>query len=248
MNILKYLKYKLRSLELIIESGFFGKSDTGILPNGIIVNMTKGRLSSASIDNLFKTEIQSYWNAHQPKSGEVHLDVGAQIGSYTLMAASSGATVYSFEPDTNNRNYLKRNLIRNGLKSTIIEHGAWNKNEVLKFRSHDAISSIESISEVAALLGAYDKISVNTIDNMVKSLGITKIDVIKMDIEGAEIEAIEGAEETIKLYRPVLMIEAYHIRNGEKTIRSVVGLLNKFGISNDNIICTSQDLIIAKCY
>jgi FkbM family methyltransferase len=248
MKIKKYIKYKFRGFILAIESRFGGKKETGILPNGVMVYLNKGHISKISAHELFQTEIQSYWNEHQPKPGEIHLDVGAQIGSYTLMAASSGAIVYSLEPDSNNRRFLTRNLNINNLKANIIKYGAWNKKDTLAFRSHDAISSIKGVSEVASTHPALDRIVVNTIDNLVNELGINRIDVIKMDIEGAEIEAIEGAEKTIKLHRPVLMIEAYHIRNGEKTLKSAVSLLNKHGIPNENIICANQDLIIAKGY
>jgi len=244
----KYIKYKIRSFILAIESRFGGKKNTGILPNGVMLCLSRSHISGVSADVLFRTEIQSYWNAHQPKPGEIHLDVGAQIGSYTLLAASSGAFVYSIEPDANNRRFLYRNLKHNNFNSTIIECGAWNKRAILPFRSHDAISSIQGISEVSTTHPAFDFIKVDTIDHIVQRLGLKKVDVIKMDIEGAEIEAIEGAEQTIKNHRPVLMIESYHIRNGQQTKNKVLSILISYGITMDNIIISEEFLIIAKGY
>ena len=50
-----------------------------------------------------------------------------------------------------------------------------------------------------------------------------------MDIEGAEIEALEGADEVLRQYHPRLLVQAYHQRNGVRTFERCVKFLTRFG-------------------
>src|SRR5207244_3775576 len=61
------------------------------------------------------------------------------------------------------------------------------------------------------------EIEVCSLDSELSKLGIQKIDVLKMDIEGAEIEAIQGAVKTLKSNKVNVMIASYHIINGQTT-------------------------------
>ena len=57
------------------------------------------------------------------------------------------------------------------------------------------------------------EVPVTTIDNLVAALGLPRVDYIKMDIEGAEREALQGARETLRQHRPRLMLDSYHRRD-----------------------------------
>lgn len=246
--MLSILKHRLRSAVLAFESKLLGKRDVVLLPNGKNVLMRRGRSSTIPFETIVIEEINPYWEAHQPKPGEVHLDVGAQIGSYSILAASSGAHVYALEPDPNNRRFLQRNIRSNKLQVSVSNVGAWNEPAILNFRSHDALSSIKGVGMIPATLPFYDQIKVDTIDHIVKAMRIHKVDVIKMDIEGAEIEAIEGARETILKDRPVLLIEAYHLRDGEATLGHVLARLRQFGIPDSSVTVTEKTLVIVRNY
>ena len=54
------------------------------------------------------------------------------------------------------------------------------------------------------------KLPLTTIDKLVSELGLPRVDFIKMDIEGAEVRAVEGARETISRHRPRLSLSVYH--------------------------------------
>jgi FkbM family methyltransferase len=200
------------------------------------------------MQSIVQDELVSYWNAHKADKGEVHLDVGSQIGSYAILAATSGSVVHAIEPDPNNRRFLRRNIKANRVDINVIEVGAWNEAALLSFRSHDAMSSIKGVGMIPGELPALDQIQVDTIDNIVKRFGIAKIDVIKMDIEGAEIEALDGARGTILKDRPTLLIEAYHQREGKPTLGRVLELLRNLGIPDCCICVTDKTLVIAKNY
>ncbi|GAH16227.1 unnamed protein product, partial [marine sediment metagenome] len=68
-------------------------------------------------------------------------------------------------------------------------------------------------------------IKVTTIDRVVEELKLTRLDMIKMDIEGAEIEALQGSEHTLEALKPCLAVASYHKRNSEKTFQAVESYL-----------------------
>ena len=242
------VKYRIRGFILFIDSLFLGQHVRVVLPNGKPVSMCFSYKDRMSFQDVINDEISGYWNEHQAAPGEVHLDLGAQIGSYTLLAATSGATVYAFEPDYNNGRFLRRNLKRNKLTCQTINKGAWNRHEVVPWRTNTALSSIPGVGTVPSSYPSLDTIEVERIDKLVEPYRLSRIDVIKMDIEGAEIEALEGAVNTIKKYKPKLLVEAYHLREGRATTDRVLSVLESFGIPKSCIKVTSKGLVVAAGY
>lgn len=161
------------------------------------------------------------------KPGDVVVDAGAFTGDYTIFAArkvGKNGKVIAFEPDSKNRGILKKNLKHERLNNVIIvPKGLWNKNTVLKFRNLDGLHS-----NLASIDG---NISINVVklDDELKKLGIKKINVLKMDIEGAEIEAIKGSIKTLKKSNPFVKIASYHIVNGKETRIFLEIFLKKLG-------------------
>jgi hypothetical protein len=72
------------------------------------------------------------------------------------------------------------------------------------------------------------EVEVDTLDNILKELEISKVDFVKMDIEGAEIEALKGMDGVLK-GRTELAIAAYHIINRKKTFKTIIPWLEKRG-------------------
>lgn len=120
------------------------------------------------------------------------LDVGANIGIYTLLAAKRGARVFSIEADPRNVEALRHNVKLNGFdkRVTIFPMAATEVDgAVTLFRARGN-------SGHSNLFDGGDPLSVqgNTID----SLHLPPIDLCKMDIEGAELMALQGMEETFR--------------------------------------------------
>ena len=113
------------------------------------------------------------------------------------MSTSAYKKIYAWEPEENNRRQLQKNCV--GRNVTIVPYGMWKNKDVLKFCEAAGSSCIEEH-------GIKD-IEVNSIDNV---HGGKKITFIKMDIEGAEIEALKGAKNTIINQHPKLAICIYH--------------------------------------
>jgi FkbM family methyltransferase len=144
------------------------------------------------------------------KPGDVYLDLGANIGTTTMAAAEAvGKTgrVVALEPITHK--ILARNLQENGVEGVELIAKAVS--------SHSGVAKMEVASSgIASRLGpnspgmATLEVELTTIDTLVTDLGLTHVDLIKMDIEGAEEDAILGAEATIANLRPHWSIASYH--------------------------------------
>ncbi len=135
------------------------------------------------------------------------IDCGAYNGdtAYELKKNNKNIcteAIVLFEPDNKNFSELCKNLRIERVSNTqiLFPCGVWKNNEILKFKS-----GLNSTSGVSDDGDTY--IQCVAIDDVIGDFAPT---FIKMDIEGAEIEAIKGAENTIKKYVPDLAISVYH--------------------------------------
>lgn len=160
------------------------------------------------------------------EQGDYVVDAGAYPGDYSILASRKvGQTgkVIAFEPDPKNREILRKNLEKEGRDNFIIvPKGLWNKNTKLNLENPDGLhSNLKGISG--------QQIEVVKLDDELKKLGIDKINVLKMDIEGSEVEALEGAEETLKNNKTKIIVASYHKREGKTTSYFVEDFLKKLG-------------------
>lgn len=141
-----------------------------------------------------------------PSAEEIFIDAGAYNGAtsveFSKWVGGKYQKIYVMEPDelmqTVAREYLKLNKMHN---VEVIGKGAYSENTILKFDSiaQSASSNINENGET--------EIQTISIDSMLEG---KKATYIKMDIEGAEMEALIGAQKTIEKYRPNLAISIYH--------------------------------------
>lgn len=171
--------------------------------------------------------IKGYEKHYQVKEGDVVVDAGAYPGDYTIFAAQRvGSTghVIAFEPDETNRSVLCRNLTGRKLDNvTIIPKGLWSREADLRFDPGGFGSKVVFSDNSGAT------IPVTTLDSALSQLGIAKIDVLKMDIEGAEIEAMEGCRETLGRSNAFVCIASYHIVGGTDTSTRIEAFLRSVG-------------------
>lgn len=108
--------------------------------------------------------------------------------------------IYCIEPNKLHINIAKRDF-PNQRDIEFINCGLGNKKQILEVDTDENINKIQN-----NCAHDYQAIDINTIDNLLKQ----KVDFIKLDIEGAEQDTIEGAKQTIKKYHPILAICIYH--------------------------------------
>lgn len=114
-----------------------------------------------------------------------------------------GLCIHGFEPNKQvlvNGDYYKRLLKKNFVH---VPKGLWNKEATLFFDICGSSSHLTDKKTDAS-------VEVTSIDHYVKSHDIDNIDFIKLDIEGAELETLEGARNTIEKCRPQLAVCIYH--------------------------------------
>lgn len=150
------------------------------------------RLLARGIHEPFETELFR----QTVKEGDVVLDIGAHIGYYTLIASKivgSSGKVYAFEPDPTFYSILERNIKLNGCKNVIAINKAVNKEsgEIKLFQpvKYANTTIVDKGNEKK-----YIKVQAVSIDDCVDDV----VDVVKMDIEGAEYIALKGMVETFR--------------------------------------------------
>lgn len=182
----------------------------------------------------FEAEIGPYFQALDGRTAyRAILDAGAATGLFSVTAGLHfpEARLYAFEPSERQRIVLERNLQKAGLtgRVQIQSAGLWNKNDRLSFRTHGAMSAIESVSELQGKMPFEESVEVVALDRWMEKHSLEALDLIKMDIEGAEIEALEGAVKTLERFHPELLVQAYHIREGTRTYERCADLLKPLG-------------------
>jgi FkbM family methyltransferase len=162
-----------------------------------------------------------------PKSrvspGDVVIDCGAHIGGFTSIALRSGARlVAAIEPEKANAIAFRRNFnkeLQSG-RVILIEKGVWDKTGTLSLHlSRTGDSHSVAIPQNA---GIDQKIEVVTLDSLVETLKLPRVDFIKMDIEGAERNALRGAGRILARWRPRLAISSYHQKDDPAVICGIV--------------------------
>jgi FkbM family methyltransferase len=183
---------------------------------------------------LVPCSYSAYIKKYHPQKGDIILDCGAHIGNCTIMFSrlvGKAGHVIAIEPFEDSLKILKKRTQNLKAKISTFKNGLWSENKKLPLSIfHDQTISCQIVNEIE---GEHDKniqlIDCCTIDQLVSHINPYRIDLIKMDIEGAEIEALKGAVTTMSKYSPKFVIASYHIRNNEKTCFEVEKFLMKNG-------------------
>ena len=170
------------------------------------------------IGTLAETVVEQQTNEYEGsgagvKAGDVVLDCGANVGVYTRHALDRGARlVVAIEMAPESLDCLRRNLAerdRGRPASVVYPKGVWNKDDELQLSMSSAWAS--TASSVALDRGGQGpKVPLTTIDKLVAELKLPAVDFVKMDIEGAEMQALEGAVETVRRFHPRMAISLEH--------------------------------------
>jgi len=164
---------------------------------------------------LAEEEIDLY-RAFRIPPGSIVLDCGANYGTFTRRALKQGAAkVVAIEINPEEQAALSRTFekeIREG-KVIVYGKGVWDKDAELDLRGD---------SVVLPNSGAPTRLPVTTIDHIVSELQLSSVDFIKMDIEGAEKNALRGAKTTLAKFSPLMAISSEHLPDDMESIPALV--------------------------
>jgi FkbM family methyltransferase len=145
------------------------------------------------------------------KPDGVVLDIGAYFGYYSMLAcrhAGPKASVYAFEPFPKNFEILEENKRLNGFDSLVcVNLAVADRASEWSFRVAPTTNlGSGGLTANTATNGA-NQVRAITVDDFVAQQGLDRVDLIKMDVEGAEVLALAGAGKTLRRFRPVMMVE-----------------------------------------
>ncbi|MFA6432646.1 MAG: FkbM family methyltransferase [Candidatus Paceibacterota bacterium] len=191
---------KLTPIQIVLPEGtvFLDQNDPAV----------SGALAMGAHDPY---EIECFRNALKTDMNVV--DIGANIGYYTVVAAGrvgSQGKVFAYEPESHNFSLLEKNIEANKFTwTTPIKAGLSDKPGKRILFVAEEHTGIHSFADNRGA-GSGVEVETDTLDHSLESYGSPKIDLIKMDIEGAEILALQGMKQTFARNPGlILFIELY---------------------------------------
>jgi len=160
-----------------------------------------------------------------PASGDIVLDCGACIGDISLLFAGLVAPrgeVHIFDPVPLHSRYCQLQASLNPSLAPMIHINQLAVGKCTQVVNGD----IGDSDKIAPGCLAIDSYSSTSLDDYVTTRRLRSVDFIKMDVEGSEMDAIEGSSETVRKYKPRLAISAYHKHEDLWTIPMKIKSLN----------------------
>jgi len=165
------------------------------------------------------------------KPGMTIIDIGSNKGYYSLLSAKLSedrGTVLAFEPDPDNRYWLKKSIEANGYKSIEIFPVALSDSNgdavFYKGKRSGWGSMVRSVNNT----GQEIKVKTRKLDDLLKERKINKVDIIKIDVEGADLLVLKGAENTLKGNLKLIM--DIDVKNSDEK-RELFVFLKSLGLS-----------------
>ncbi len=157
------------------------------------------------------------------KEGGTFIDIGANIGlfSFYISKYRPSCAIFSFEPDKLTRKCLELTKTSNSLDHVhISSYAIGAKDEILKLYKSGLNDGGHSLKSDLANQTSYEEVQVKPLSSALGS-NIKNIQVIKIDVEGAELSVLEGSLDIIKEWKPMILIETDNeiLSNGQGIIQ-----------------------------
>jgi FkbM family methyltransferase len=152
---------------------------------------------------LYQRELAALLRRRLPPDA-VAVDGGAHIGVISVLLASlcPAGHVYAFEPAPETAAHLQHNLAANGITNVTVERLALYREDGEITLAFDA--SYPGGSHIGE---GQCRVTTARLDSWVESRGLDRLDLLKLDVEGAEPAVFDGAEETLRRFKPFTVVE-----------------------------------------
>jgi FkbM family methyltransferase len=156
------------------------------------------------------------WLSSVLRPGATFFDVGAHAGYFTLLGAlrvGEAGRVVAFEPVAQNRDVIARQLALNGLANGVVEASALSDREGMAwYRVTENVANAHlaevEVTHAAPRTRELVEVATQRLDGFVARTGLQP-DVIKLDVEGAEVAVLEGARATLAGSGPALLVSTH---------------------------------------
>ena len=190
---------------------------------------------------MFPSHIEPYITTAQYldfanlREGDVVLDVGAYAAVTSIVFSKLvGQTgrVFAFEADVQNQACADRNIrlaerVWNIRNISLIDKAIWSHSDGIEFSTEGAMGS-SAVAITGRGRGHIIKVPSTTLPDFCKTYSIDKIDFIKIDIEGGEIEVLENSKDMLRQFKPKLIVEPHYV-NDELSTRRCIEILQEIG-------------------
>jgi len=201
--------------------------------------------------NTSTIEAYTCYNAIKDLSEPIIFDIGANIGTFTTWMAKAfpKGKIHSFEPQRAVFQMLSGNAAINNLynvytyniglgkENTIVEFEEPNYFEKNDFGTFSLVQDIITEKTNNKIV-----VQINTLDWFVECYKIPKVHVLKIDVEGMDLDVLIGGSKTIKKHLPIIFIE--HCDNRKTILDDIKEFLNRYEynyeIIGNNVLCTPQ--------
>jgi len=152
------------------------------------------------------------------KPGMTVIDVGAHVGFYTLLAArlvGTNGRVYAFEPNPEVYNILVRNIQINGYREIVraVPKGVSNEKRTVSLYVSRERSDEASFYSQESADNTCIEVETVSLDEFFADEGWPKVDLVKIDVEGAEVEVLEGMRELTRRSKDLKLIVEFNPKN-----------------------------------
>jgi FkbM family methyltransferase len=144
--------------------------------------------------------------------GKVFVDAGANFGIYTLLASNivgAAGRVISFEPSVRAFSVLKQNIVLNGFKNVVAFRLALTQESGKQLLYHDVAIGCDTLGRYPPSQVGSEEVVTESLDDILRRASIDRVDVIKMDVQGAEELVLRGACNTLSSVHPVIIFEVW---------------------------------------
>jgi FkbM family methyltransferase len=245
LNISTSISEKLDELpNFIAENGQKGKSSmssvsdniTAVISNDFIIGVPSeewGLAMTLSCSNHFERGTETLFG-EIVKKGMTVIDIGANLGIYSLIALRAGCIVYAYEPSPRTFGILEKNIKVNGYQDNgcahLFNHAVSENNGITELSIVEGICGHNNIFDKS--VENRMEVTVVSIDNHLNDIPI--IDVVKIDVEGAELSVLKGLRETIsKNHEIVIFLEfaPIHLKRAGVQPIELIEYIEEMGLS-----------------
>jgi FkbM family methyltransferase len=164
-----------------------------------------------AVDRSYGARLIDTILSHLPVAG-TFIDVGAHVGGITLPAASHvgpEGRVLAFEPNPETATLLRRNVTKNlATNITVVQLACLDERKRSEFYVNDSShSGKSSLSARNARSRRTVTVECDTLDSILVTHEVNRIDVVKIDVEGAELQVLKGMERLLRKFLPVVVLE-----------------------------------------
>lgn len=180
-----------------------------------------------------QTREEMFWRS-LPLGGLVVYDIGAFHGILTLFFAARCGQVIAYEPNELNHARLMENIRLNQLANVQVRKFGVGALPGTGRLHYSADMAGGGTLDPRAVAGNSQRVEITTLDRDIAAGALPRPDLVKIDIEGWELEALRGARATIHAYHPALFLEMHGetIREKKRKVSEIVAFLLEGGYAN----------------